>query len=75
MCSVCIFQVVGNSAITKTSKIRLFHNKTMKDISLLYKWTGVQRWSKFSRKKDNDDGSNEVHLPVDSLFSIDICVK
>ncbi len=41
-----------NPVINKTSKIRLFHEQTLVDISKLYRWTGPKHWKEMSKVKD-----------------------
>jgi len=43
---------VCNPVINKTSKIRLFHEQTLVDISKLYRWTGPKHWKEMSKVKD-----------------------
>ena len=44
--SICLtlLKVVQNPSINKTSKIRLFNDKTLKDLSALYYWRGPSGW-------------------------------
>lgn len=63
---VLTFQIVNNPSVQKVSKLRLFSDKALKDISALYRWKGPQRWRKDSGKKkpgeegDANDTTEEV---------------
>lgn len=49
-----------NPVINKTSKIRLFHEQTLVDISKLYRWTGPKHWKQMSKIKDVKKKAEDV---------------
>ena len=53
-------QIVENAAVSKTSKIRLFNDRSLKEVAKLYAWKGPARWIDAQRANDpegNDDAA------------------
>lgn len=61
-----------NPVINKTSKVRLFHEQTLVDITKLYRWTGPKHWKEMNKvkgiKKKAEDVSAEDLIQVRTVI-------
>ncbi|XP_077977057.1 nucleolar pre-ribosomal-associated protein 1-like [Glandiceps talaboti] len=53
-------KVINNSAISKTSKMRLFSENTLQNLVSLYKWEGQYDFELDQNKTDDDDDNEDI---------------
>lgn len=42
-------------AISKTNKVQIFTDRTLKELTLLYSWKGPSQWKQSLNSKEKDD--------------------
>jgi len=67
---VCDYQVVLNSSISKTSKIRVFNNVTLVALSRLYGWGSASKASKAGKAA----GKKWQARPSEAFQFTSVCV-
>lgn len=65
-------KVVENSAVSKTSKLRLFGEKSLRDLACLYRWKGES--TKLSENTEEEamevEVSSELRLSSQKMFIV-----
>jgi hypothetical protein len=57
-----LFQVIMNTAISKTTKVHMFSEKGLKELGRLYNWQGLAKWKQTLKQKGKQPDTPYVCL-------------